>query len=97
MRAVFILCDTMNRRMLDIYNKERQNTAQMPNLNRLAKKGVVFENHWCGSAPCMPARKDLMTGRLNFLEKPWGAIEPFEHTLQTVRSEERRVGKECRL
>ena len=84
MRAVFILCDTMNRRMLDIYNKERQNTAQMPNLNRLAKKGVVFENHWCGSAPCMPARKDLMTGRLNFLEKPWGAIEPFEHTLQTV-------------
>ena len=42
MRAVFILCDTINRRMLDIYNKERQNTAQMPNLNRLAKKGVVI-------------------------------------------------------
>lgn len=84
MKTIFILCDTMNRRMLDLYNNDRNQTALMPNLNRLAKRGVVFENHWCGSAPCMPARKDLMTGRLNFLEKPWGAIEPFEQTLQTV-------------
>lgn len=69
MKTIFILCDTMNRRMLDLYNNERNQTALMPNLNRLAKRGVVFENHWCGSAPCMPARKDLMTGRLNFIGK----------------------------
>ena len=77
MKAVFILCDTMNRRMLDIYNKERQNTAQMPNLNRLAKKGVVFENHWCGSAPCMPARKDLMTGRFAVNSSLSGGFHPL--------------------
>lgn len=29
----------------------------------------------------MPARRDIMTGRLNFLEKPWGGIEPFDQTL----------------
>lgn len=84
MKTIFILCDTVNRRMLDIYNNDKTNTAFTPNINRLAQRGTVFENHWCGSAPCMPARKDIMTGRLNFLEKPWGAIEPYEQTLQTV-------------
>ena len=73
--------------MLNIYNSNREETARMPNLNRLAQRGVVFDNHWCGSAPCMPARKDIMTGRLNFLEKPWGAIEPYEQTLQTLLAE----------
>ncbi|MCH1984522.1 sulfatase [Ruminococcus sp. OA3] len=87
MKTVFILCDTVNRRMLDIYNSNPAETAQMPNLDRLAQKGMVFDNHWCGSAPCMPARKDIMTGRLNFLEKPWGAIEPYEQTLQNVLAE----------
>ena len=82
MKAVFILCDTVNRRMLDFYSGE--NTALTPNLNRLTKRGVVFDSHWCGSAPCMPARKDIMTGRLDFLEKPWGGIEPFNQTLQTL-------------
>ena len=37
-----------------------------------------MDNHWLGSAPCMPARRDILTGRLNFLERGWGAIEPFD-------------------
>lgn len=89
MKTVFILCDTLNRRMLDIYNSA--DTAITPNINRLAEKGVVFENHFCGSAPCMPARRDIMTGRLNLLEKPWGGIEPFDQTLQCVLSKEKNI------
>ena len=26
----------------------------------------------------MPARRDILTGRLNFLERGWGGIEPFD-------------------
>ena len=85
MKAIMILCDTVNRRTLDFYSKT--DPAFTPNLNRLVKRGVVFDSHWCGSAPCMPARKDLMTGRLNFLEKPWGAMEPYDQTLQKVLQE----------
>ena len=87
MKTVFILCDTLNRRMLPAYGGD----AITPNMDRLARRSVVFDNHWCGSAPCMPARRDIMTGRLNFLEKPWGAIEPFDQTLQTILSEEKNV------
>ena len=79
MRVVFILTDSTCRRYLKAYGSAHP--AITPNLDRLAEMGCVFDNHWVGSAPCMPARRDIMTGRVNFLEKPWGAIEPFDQTL----------------
>lgn len=82
MKAIFILADSTNRRFLNMYGSKHP--ALTPNLDRLAARGTVFENHWCGSAPCMPARRDIMTGRLNFLEKPWGGIEPFDQTLPAM-------------
>ena len=79
MKAILILTDSVNRRFLNCYGSTEP--AFTPNLDRLAQRGTVFENHWCGSAPCMPARRDLITGRLNFLERPWGGIEPFDQPL----------------
>lgn len=89
MKAIFILSDTLNRRLLNIYHSDAP--AFTPNIDRLARRGVVFDNHWCGSAPCMPARRDIMTGRLNFLEKPWGGMEPFDQTVQQVLSRNGRI------
>ncbi|MDF3002358.1 MAG: sulfatase [Bacillota bacterium] len=82
MKSIFILCDTTNRRALELYGSA--NPAITPNLNRLAERGMIFDNHWCGSAPCMPARRDIMTGRLGFLERPWGGIEPFDYPLGRI-------------
>lgn len=78
MRSILFLSDSVNRRMLKLYN---ESGLDLPNLRRLAERSVVFDNHWVGSAPCMPARRDIMTGRLNFLERGWGPIEPFDDTL----------------
>lgn len=82
MRVVFILADSFNRRFMRTYGAEE--VMYTPNIDRLAEKSVVFDNHWCGSAPCMPARRDIMTGRLNFLDRPWGGIEPFDITLTSL-------------
>ena len=90
MKTIFILCDTLNRRMLSAYGAG-EDAAITPNIDRLARRSVVFDSHWCGSAPCMPARRDIMTGRLNFLEKPWGAMEPFDQSLQSILSGEKNV------
>ena len=91
MKTIFVLMDTVNRRMLDLYNENPAETALTPNLRRLAARGVVFDNHWTGSAPCMPARRDLLTGRLNFLEKPWGGMEPFDFSMPTLLAQHRNV------
>lgn len=82
MKAVVILLDSLNRRFLSAYGAH--DPAITPNIDRLAARGVVFDGHFCGSAPCMPARRDMMTGRLNFLERPWGGIEPFDQTLPAL-------------
>jgi len=84
MKAIFILMDTLNRRFLPAYGND---WVQTPNIDRFAQKSVRFDNHWIGSAPCMPARRDILTGRLNFLEKPWGAIEPYDVLLPNLLRE----------
>jgi arylsulfatase A-like enzyme len=40
---------------------------------------MVYERHYVGSLPCMPARRDLLTGRLTFLHRSWGPLEPFDN------------------
>lgn len=71
--------------MLNMYSKDAN--VHMPNMDRLCRRGVIFDNHFCGSAPCMPARRDILTGRLNFLEKPWGAMEPFDFSMPEILKE----------
>ena len=78
MRTIFILMDSLNRHYLNAYGT---GWIETPNLDRLARRGVVFDNHWIGSAPCMPARRDMLTGRLGFLERQWGGLEPYDTTL----------------
>ncbi len=37
--------------------------AKTPNLDRLAKRGVLFEQAYCNQAVCAPSRNTLLTGR----------------------------------
>ena len=82
MRTVLVLMDTLKRDMLSVYHKDT--FVQTPNITAFAKEATVFDNHFIGSAPCMPARRDILCGRLNFLERSWGPIEPFDITLPDV-------------
>ena len=85
MRCVLVLMDTLRRNALSCYNPDTR--VQTPNLDAFAAESTVFDSHWIGSAPCMPARRDIMCGRLNFLERSWGPIEPFDITLPTLLRE----------
>ena len=76
MKTVFVLFDSLNRHMLGCYGGTRIPT---PNFDRLAKRTQVFDKHYVGSLPCMPARRDLLTGRLTFLHRSWGPLEPFDN------------------
>ena len=75
MRVVFVLFDSLNRHALGTYGGTAVDT---PNFDRLAQRAAVFDTHYVGSLPCMPARRDLHTGRLNFLHRGWGPLEPYD-------------------
>jgi arylsulfatase A-like enzyme len=75
MRVVFVLFDSLNRHALGPYGGTAVPT---PNFDRLAARAATFDTHYVGSLPCMPARRDLHTGRLNFLHRSWGPLEPYD-------------------
>ena len=78
MKAIMVMFDSLNRRMLPPYGCD---WVHAPNFQRLAERSVTFDNCYLGSAPCMPARRELHTGRYNFLHRSWGPIEPFDDSM----------------
>ncbi len=84
MKTVFVLFDSLNRLALGTYGGTAIAT---PNFDRFANKAVTFDKHYVGSLPCMPARRDMHTGRLNFTHRNWGPLEPFDESFARILSE----------
>ena len=78
MRAIILLFDSLNKRYLPPYGDA---LTKAPNFQRLAAHAATFENSYVGSMPCMPARRELHTGRCNFLHREWGPLEPFDDSM----------------
>ena len=81
MKAIMVMFDSLNRHMLQPYGGD---WAQTPNFQRLARRSVTFDNAYIGSMPCMPARRELHTGRYNFLHRSWGPLEPFDDSMPQI-------------
>ncbi|MCL1884378.1 MAG: sulfatase [Defluviitaleaceae bacterium] len=84
MRAVMVMYDSLNKHYLSNYGNSRIKT---PNFDRLGKRTITFENFFAGSLPCMPARRELHTGRLNFLHRGWTPFEPFDESMPEILSQ----------
>ncbi|MFG2725688.1 sulfatase [Streptomyces canus] len=78
MKAIMVMFDSLNRHMLPPYGGD---WTHAPNFARLAERTAVFDNAYAGSLPCMPARRELHTGRYNFLHRSWGPLEPFDDSM----------------
>ena len=81
MKAVMVMFDSLNRRYLPPY----ANTwVHAPNFARLGRRCTTFDTSYVCSMPCMPARRDLHTGRPNFLHREWGPLEPFDDSMPAM-------------
>ncbi len=81
MKAIMVMFDSLNKKYLSAYGNEKVIT---PNFTRLANKAVTFDKFFAGSLPCMPARREIHTGRLNFLHRSWGPLEPFDDSMPEI-------------
>lgn len=78
MRAIMVMFDTLSRDYLSNYGNSWVKT---PNFERLRENSITFDNFYGGSMPCMPARRELHTGRYNFLHRMWGQLEVFDQSI----------------
>jgi len=84
LNVVLIVSDTLRRDHLGAYGNEWIRT---PALDRLARRSVVFDNHHIGSFPTMPARADLLTGRLSLTFMTWAPLPADLPTLPELLGE----------
>lgn len=77
MRTILLLFDSLNRSAMGVYGGA---SVKTPNFDRFAQRAMTFDRHYVGSLPCMPARRDIHTGRLNFTHRSWGPLEPFDNS-----------------
>ncbi|MGC9450250.1 MAG: sulfatase [Oceanipulchritudo sp.] len=86
-----LMFDSLNRHMLSTYGCDWTVT---PNFKRLAERTVRFDTSYVCSMPCMPARRDLHTGRPNFLHRSWGPLEPWDDSVPEMLKE---AGVHCHI
>ncbi|AEQ51281.1 sulfatase [Pelagibacterium halotolerans] len=81
MRAIVLMFDSLNRHFLPAYGARG---LDLPNFERLAARATTMSRCYAGSMPCMPARRELHTGRYNFLHRGWGPLEPFDDSVPEI-------------
>jgi arylsulfatase A-like enzyme len=78
MNIVLVLIDSLNRHFLSAYAPGEVAT---PNLDAFARRAWRFDNHFVGSLPCMPARREIFSGIKEVMWRPRGSLEPFDRRL----------------
>jgi len=87
--VLFVSVDSLRRDFLTTYAEQPavvDYDVDTDNLDRFAERATVFDTHYAGSLPCMPARREWLTGTKEFLWRPWGPTEPFDaHIAEVAR------------
>ena len=80
MKVLMVMYDSLRRDLLSVYG----GPIPASNFERLAAHTVCFDKSYVGSLPCMPARRELHTGRYNFLHRSWGPMEPYDDSMPEI-------------
>lgn len=84
MNVIWIVSDTLRADYLGCYGSTWVKT---PNLDALAARSTVFEEHHAASFPTIPARADFLTGKWTFTYRGWEPMASDERVLPEILSE----------
>ena len=94
---IYIMTDDHATQMMSAYGSTRAST---PNLDRIAREGILFRNAFCTNALCAPSRATLLTGlyghkngQLSNRETFDGSQTTFPKLLQQAGYQTALVGK----
>jgi len=75
---LFFFSDDLTTQAISAYNYGLD-LPPTPNIDRIAKEGMLFENSFCGNSICTPSRGTVMTGlhsHKNGIVNLAGALDP---------------------
>jgi choline-sulfatase len=77
---LFLMSDQHTQKIAGCYGDP---LAQTPHLDRLAARGVVFDNAYCPSPICTPSRMSLLTGRWPSSQSCWTNADMLKSDIPT--------------
>lgn len=97
MNLLFLFSDQHSKHFLGCYGNPHVHT---PNLDRLAQRGVVFDNAYCNNPLCVPSRASMTIGDYAFRGSYWdnahgyvGAQKSWGHRLNESGIKMTTIGK----
>jgi len=94
---IFIMTDDHASHSMSCYGSKINKT---PNLDRIAKEGMLFKNSFCTNSICAPCRAVILTGKYSHIngvidnrKKFDGSQQTFPKLLQNVGYETAMIGK----
>ena len=76
--VIVVMLDSLQFNYLGCYGNTWIKT---PNLDRLAREGVLFENNYIEGLPTVPCRRSMLTGRYFLHSKGWSALDMDDTTI----------------
>ncbi len=76
--VIVVMLDSLQFNYLGCYGNKWIKT---PNLDRLAREGVLFENNYIEGLPTVPCRRSMHTGRYYLHSKGWSALDLDDTTI----------------
>jgi len=64
---IFIFTDDHATEAISAYGERFDEVAPTPNIDRIAKEGMIFDNSFCGNSICGPSRATILTGKHSHL------------------------------
>lgn len=63
--VIYIMADDLTMQAISIYGDIYKKLAPTPNMDRLAKEGMLFHNVMCNNAICGPSRAAILSGKFS--------------------------------
>ncbi len=80
---VFIFSDDHAYQAIGVYGDRLTKLNPTPNIDKLAKEGMIFERFFVGNSICAPSRATLLTGKHSHLHGKLDNLDKFNHNQQT--------------
>lgn len=95
LNLIFIILDSFRQDHISFYNKgqkvfDKIEACKTPNIDKLARRSIVFINAYPNGLPTIPVRTEWMTGQFTLPYKPWQPLSnyPLEITIADILARE---------
>ncbi len=94
---IYIMADDHAAQAISAYGHELGALAPTPNIDRLAKNGVLFKNSFCTNAICGPSRAVILTGNHSHINGFRQNGEVFDGKQATLPKKLQKLGYETAM